>query len=508
MWDGAALHIEQIGEEILRQGLLTTLTGWINALPASVRGTHPNLTHLLGVCAWQRGDPLVAIDFLEEALRRFEAAGDETGQIKALTDLVPPLVMSAHYRRVHEVSQHALAHRIGSASRVQLLMVRGIAEVTEDECSRAKAHLEQALAITEEADDPDTWAAQMIHCLSQFAVLPGAIDLVERICSQATHCFKGQVTPASMAAAARYTLVHLLRGRLAKAIQSAEQALALGEQLGGVSYLGGEATWALAQTHIALGDYAAAARTLDMAHAFFLQFPHGEAAVPTLFYLRGMMAYHQGRLPELDHWLNQMQTIRIPGEWAFVEALRGLLAAVAAIAQARYRDAEDALRQIAHHQERVPTSTRFGSARSLLAHLYLRQGQVGDAATEFATLLAECERQGIPGRVLLEGAAVVPLLRLAVERNIRPALARRLLSALGLGDEPSPLSVPDTGATLTPREVEILRLLATGASNRQIAEQLVVTEHTVKSHVSHILRKLNVPSRAQAIALTSQSHIQ
>jgi len=340
----------------------------------------------------------------------------------------------------------------------------------------------------------------MIHCLSQFAVLPGAIDLVERICSQATHCFKGQVTPASMAAAARYTLVHLLRGRPAAAIQSAEQALALGDQLGGVSYLGGEATWALAQTYIALGDYAAAAQTLDMAHTFFLQFPHGEAAVPTLFYLRGMMAYHQGRLAELDHWLNQMETIHIPGEWAFVEVLRGLLAAVVAIAKARYRDAEDALRQIARRQERIPTSTRFGSARSLLAHLYLRWGHVEDALAEFAALLAECEGQGMPGRVLLEGAAVAPLLRLAIERNIRPALAAQLLSTLGFGGESLPLRVPDTGETLTPREVEVLRLLAAGASNRQIAAQLVLSEHTVKTHVSHILGKLNVSSRGQAAA--------
>jgi len=66
--------------------------------------------------------------------------------------------------------------------------------------------------------------------------------------------------------------------------------------------------------------------------------------------------------------------------------------------------------------------------------------------------------------------------------------------------EPRPVLMPGTGETLTPREVEVLRLLAARASNRQIAEQPVVTEHTVKSHVSHILRKLNVSSRAQAVA--------
>lgn len=500
MWDAAAACIEQAGPTLLGQGLLVTVAGWIDALPPALRQTRPGLAHLLGVCAWLRGEPLAAVSFLEQALAQFEATGDEAGQIAALTDLVPPLVMSARYARVHEVSQHALAQRIGPASRVQLLMVRGIAEVTQDMCAEAKVHLEQALAITEAANDPATWAAQAIHCVSQFAVLPGAIDLVEHICIEATRRLGGQATPASMAAAARHTLVHLLRGRPAAAIRAAEAALALGEQFGGVSYLGGEATWALAQTHIALGDYAAAARTLDQAHAFFLQFPHGEAALGALFYLRGMMAYHQGNGVELAHWLGQLQRTRIPGEWGIVQTLRELLAAVAELAAGRDAEAETLLRAIARHQARAPTSTRFGSARVLLAHLRRRQGRDEDALAEFDGLLAEAAGQGMPGRAILEGATALPLLRLAAGRGAQSALAARLLAALGYGDEPQSLRVPETGETLTAREVEVLRLIVAGASNQQIAARLQISEQTVKSHVSHILGKLNVASRGQAAA--------
>jgi len=500
MWEKAATLIETVGAGAIEQGLLATVTGWINALPATVRMAHPRLTYLLGVCAWHRGDPLAAIDLLKDALQRFEAAGDEAGQIKTLTDLVPPLVMSARYGRVFEVSQHALAQRIGPASRVQLLMVRGIAEVTQDECSQAKAHLEQALAITEAANAPDVWAAQMIHCVSQFTVLPGAIDLVERICQQAARCFPGQATTASMAAAARRTLVHLLRGRPVEAIASAGRALALGEQMGGVSYLGGEAAWALAQSYLALGDYAAAARTLDQAHAFFLQFPHGEAAVTTLFYLRGVMAYHQGQPAELRHWLGQMETTHIPGEWGVVEALRSLLRGIAAIAEGRGRDAERILWPVAEHQAQVCTSLRFGSAAAWLAHLRLRRGRPDEALAGYAALMAECQRQGMPGRLLLEGAAAAPLLQLALASGVQPTLAASMLEALGLAPVLRPVPVPATGETLTPREVEVLRLLAAGTSNQQIAVQLALSEHTVKSHVSHILGKLNVASRGQAAA--------
>jgi ATP/maltotriose-dependent transcriptional regulator MalT len=53
---------------------------------------------------------------------------------------------------------------------------------------------------------------------------------------------------------------------------------------------------------------------------------------------------------------------------------------------------------------------------------------------------------------------------------------------------------------LTARELEVLRLLAAGAPNRAIAEQLVVTQETVKKHLSHLFDKLGAANRTQAVA--------
>lgn len=58
--------------------------------------------------------------------------------------------------------------------------------------------------------------------------------------------------------------------------------------------------------------------------------------------------------------------------------------------------------------------------------------------------------------------------------------------------------IAETGETLSPREVDVLRLIASGADNATIAQQLVVSIHTVKTHVAHILAKLNVASRTAA----------
>ena len=63
----------------------------------------------------------------------------------------------------------------------------------------------------------------------------------------------------------------------------------------------------------------------------------------------------------------------------------------------------------------------------------------------------------------------------------------------------------DPRTRLTRRELQVLRLMATSHTNRDIAEQLVVSEETVRSHVKRILRKLEQPDRTQAVVVAVRS---
>jgi NarL family two-component system response regulator LiaR len=79
------------------------------------------------------------------------------------------------------------------------------------------------------------------------------------------------------------------------------------------------------------------------------------------------------------------------------------------------------------------------------------------------------------------------------ESSLHPTIARKVLQELS-----RPPQRPPTPDPLTEREVEVLRLVAQGRSNQEIARMLVVSEATVRTHVSSILSKLHLASRTQA----------
>lgn len=143
----------------------------------------------------------------------------------------------------------------------------------------------------------------------------------------------------------------------------------------------------------------------------------------------------------------------------------------------------------------------------MLAYLHLQCKREKEAWAEFHPLFTECEQKNQGGVILQETKIAIPFLHLAIQRKSHVDFARRLLEILEALGEPRSVSVPDTGETLTPREVVLLRLIATGASNQAIAEQLVISEHTVKSHITSILAKLRVSSRTQAAARARELHL-
>ena len=89
------------------------------------------------------------------------------------------------------------------------------------------------------------------------------------------------------------------------------------------------------------------------------------------------------------------------------------------------------------------------------------------------------------------------------EALLAPTVTRRLIEELA--SRPEPDAAPDGMDELTEREVEVLRSLAAGYSNAEIADALFVSEATVKTHISHILTKLQLRDRVQAVVVAYES---
>jgi predicted ATPase/DNA-binding NarL/FixJ family response regulator/transcriptional regulator with XRE-family HTH domain len=143
---------------------------------------------------------------------------------------------------------------------------------------------------------------------------------------------------------------------------------------------------------------------------------------------------------------------------------------------------------LAHVRRHAATSRHTAErAADLWAALAARSDARALAAAEHSATLMQPDRLGQLLSAYAEGRAAAALDTLQL-----------LPAPHDTSAAPGPL-IPTSGESLSPREIEVLRLIALGASNPQIAEQLVISIHTVKTHVAKILDKLNAASRHEAM---------
>ncbi len=164
------------------------------------------------------------------------------------------------------------------------------------------------------------------------------------------------------------------------------------------------------------------------------------------------------------------------------------------LAQGRWGEAVGLLARLA---EAAETTGRIGSLVEVLAlqALALRaQGESARALAALARALSLAEPEGYVRTFVDEGEPMGELLREAQSQGVSPRYVGALLAALELSPV-QPLAEP-----LSSRELEILRRIAAGYTNQQIAEEFVIALTTVKKHASNIFGKLGVTNRTRAVA--------
>jgi LuxR family transcriptional regulator, maltose regulon positive regulatory protein len=149
-------------------------------------------------------------------------------------------------------------------------------------------------------------------------------------------------------------------------------------------------------------------------------------------------------------------------------------------------------------------AARSGDPKSARTHLEDAVDLFKESGAPFETGRARVELARVMG-TLGRPEAAVDEARRAIEdltplgASLELARARAVLDALTTSPAAASPAAEDRKG-LTPREVEILRLISTGLNNQAIAERLFISEHTVHRHVANTLAKLNASSRSAAVA--------
>jgi DNA-binding NarL/FixJ family response regulator/class 3 adenylate cyclase len=158
---------------------------------------------------------------------------------------------------------------------------------------------------------------------------------------------------------------------------------------------------------------------------------------------------------------------------------------------------------------RMPEMDGLAAAERILADDGLETAVLMLTTFDLDEYIYEALRIGASGFLLKDTPAdrLLEAVRVAAAGDalLAPQITRRLIERFTVAVRPAPDSVPARLAGLTARELDVLRLLARGLSNAEIAAELVLGENTIKTHVAHVLGKLGLRDRVQAVVLAYET---
>jgi LuxR family transcriptional regulator, maltose regulon positive regulatory protein len=525
--------IEQHTDAMLWRYEHATVRRWLEALPAELVRSRPRLCLARALAAVIGVRLEAAASLLADAERALADRGDQpeepfepsVGRAVSLLANVPAGITLArallarwqgNAEQTTELSRQALA-QLGEGERVLRSLVDYYLAVADWLRGRLP-EAEQALdGLTAEMLSVGVgYFAPLYYELGQVQRARGRLGAALGTYRQLLEVAVAPGQPALPAASiAQVGMAEVLyeRGQLDAALDHATQGVALSRQLGWTrSLVAGLAI--LAWIRQARGDRAGALEAI--AEAEQLQ---PSPAVAGLFNplpaLRVRLALAHGETADAAHWIQQ-RGLRADDEPTYPREREYLVLARVLLAQ---QAPEWALGLLERLHALAEAQGRSGSLIEIQALQAVARHAAGDQAGALAAL-AEALALGAPEGYLQvfvdEGPPMAALVRqlLAGRRQRQRAAAgvvpREYLARLADAFDQAGVPIRPHGGRggvvvaglvepLTARELEVLGLLAAGASNRAIAEQLVVSLETVKKHLTHLFDKLGVTNRTQAV---------
>ncbi len=535
-FERAAYLVGQVGQTLLMRSEITTLLKWLNALPQAIIQKRPQLCIFHAWTLILNGQVAEAEQRLQEA-STVEAAPDILGRVATIRALI--VLFRGDIRHAGELTQQAQALLPADDPFLPgiIALNQGIPYFLNGDVEAATQAFAEVMGVSRKSGN--ITIAVIIGCqIAEAQIAQGrlhqALATYQQVLELATTP-EGQQLPGAGQAHTGLAAVLYEWNKLADAAHHLTAGLSLGRELGEMAIFDGY----IIQMNLkqAQGDAAGALEVIDQAEQIIEKFSPLAHRVAGANRVR--LWLRQANWDAAARWAaaDNLASPGEPGDGYHFYEFRQLTLVRVLIAQATMPDfalpgssnsgnsgpspTQKALQLL---ETLYPEAVKLDRGRSVVEILLLQAlahqaaGNFSEAVAALTQALTLAEPEGFVRLFIDEGAPMAELLGRMKDREAGGTLRmkeyiRKLLISFsagvqgcrGAGEEidyspplppsPAPLLVEP----LSERELEILRLIAAGRSNEEIAQTLVIALGTVKKHINNIYGKLGVHSRTQAL---------
>jgi LuxR family maltose regulon positive regulatory protein len=511
-FERAADLIEAEAEAVLMRSEITTYLAWVDALPDKVVRSRPVL------CLYQAWALLLAARPSHEILARLQDADRDRTEVSGEMAVLRAFLSAfqGEEARVADLPRRLFEPTLEGEPLLRSLAAwyLGFSCMWRGDFGAAEHTLEQAVRISQEAGNVMLAAMALCH-RAEVYMLQGKLRAARSLYQQALDLAVDEKgAPLPIAGMALIGLGELARERdeLDQARRLLDEGLERTKQWGELGTLDGYI--ALARLAQAQNDLQGLEEAMANAVQFARRFDATDLDDRFVEAHQARIWAMQGQFSKVAQWVEshglalectavdsgdtKSDSFRYPFRY-----LRDIECSVLARLLIGHNRPQDGLAILERLLSPIEQDGRWGSVIEIhvLRALALQaRGHTTQAGSALEQALSLAGPEGYVRIFADEGEPMADLLRQAAARGVAPEYVGQLLAAIRTEESAPPSDVPQLVEPLSERELQVLRLIVTGLSNQQIAEELVLAVSTIKWHINNLYSKLGVGSRTQAIA--------
>lgn len=495
----ASTIVADVGQSLLDTPGARVPRSWLEPFDDAQLASQPWLAVLSGLASLEDGDVATAMSRLTPAVATMRERGDRAGFVKGAYGLTEAHLAWGQVGEAAELIRELLGAATTPDERAKVCTGKLWLDYFGGDWAGLEEGLDEAFGLAFTSCSEMGRCAVALGLGTEFLFAPrGPSWLSDRVAELARRIDRDvmALTNLELVGAA----AHLLAGRID---QAQAVSLSLDErtlELGSLNWLGMAADRVRLGVALAAHDHPTVAAIVDGARRVLHEsYRHRQE--------RGMYAYALARSGTADERGAHLHAARLlvgevtdedrPDTVLTAAVLDGLIRA----SEGDLAGAEAALVAVEDLHRQVRFCLLTGLVDLELAAVRLESGRRAEAIETARPTLAQLADLDSIGLLLVDGPnthrAVLEACR--NDPEVGP-FAARALCRLAEPTTATGVVVPETGERLTTRELDVLRLVIAGRSNREIAGQLFIGERTVKSHMTSLMRKLGVTSRTAAVA--------